>query len=318
MTDFKKIRSFLLIAFGLTWGIASIGYLVGIDAASGTAYMILAASAMLCPAAAAIIQQRVIDKEAWAGLGLRLKGTDWRIVAYTALAGLCIVPVCLAVLEALGDRGGFTGFGSVNMTTEGFINSVQEAMAAAGVEAAADQFAVLADLPATVILVMVLLQALLAACTVNLPFMLGEELGWRGYLFQRIAHWRGLQRVLFTGAIWGLWHAPLIMMGHNYPGYPIIGVFMMVVFCVLAAFLFDWTRSRSRSIWSSCVLHGIINGSAGAVILFASGGHVLIGSIVGVAGFIAILIISMAILILDKRYRNEFISPVPMVEVSVT
>ena len=32
------------------------------------------------------------------------------------------------------------------------------------------------------------------------------------------------------GVIWGFWHAPLILNGHNYPQHPVVGVFMMVAF----------------------------------------------------------------------------------------
>ena len=31
------------------------------------------------------------------------------------------------------------------------------------------------------------------------------------------------------GVIWGFWHAPLILQGHNYPQHPWAGVFMMTV-----------------------------------------------------------------------------------------
>jgi D-alanyl-lipoteichoic acid acyltransferase DltB (MBOAT superfamily) len=42
-----------------------------------------------------------------------------------------------------------------------------------------------------------------------------------------IGLWHG---ITWNFAIWGLWHAPVILQGHNYPGYPLLGVLMMVVF----------------------------------------------------------------------------------------
>lgn len=158
----------------------------------------------------------------------------------------------------------------------------------------------LASVPAGLVLVGGLFSAVLAACTINLPFMLGEELGWRGYLFQATARWPRQRRVLFTGTVWGVWHAPLILMGHNYPGHPVAGVFMMVVFCVLAAFLFDHSRLRTRTVWGPCVLHGIINGSAGLFALFAWGGHPLVGSPTGVAGFVALGALCAVVFALER------------------
>lgn len=53
--------------------------------------------------------------------------------------------------------------------------------------------------------------ALTVAIPINSIFAFGEELGWRGYLLPRLqellGYWPGL---LGHGAIWGLWHAPLI------------------------------------------------------------------------------------------------------------
>ena len=136
----------------------------------------------------------------------------------------------------------------------------------------------------------------------------GEELGWRGYLFHRLRERSGLQRVLFTGPVWGLWHAPLIAVGHNYPGYPVAGIGAMMVFCTALALLFDWTRFRSGSIWSSGLLHGIINGSAGVLALFLGGGHILVGSPAGLSGVLAGLLLGAVILTLDGTYRRAFLA----------
>lgn len=60
----------------------------------------------------------------------------------------------------------------------------------------------------------------MSGATVNLPFMLGEELGWRGFQFEEtklLGFWRSS---LLIGVLWGLWHAPVIMMGYNYSGEP--------------------------------------------------------------------------------------------------
>jgi membrane protease YdiL (CAAX protease family) len=82
---------------------------------------------------------------------------------------------------------------------------------------------------------------------------------------------------------------------------------MMVLLCLAMALLFDWTRTRSRTIWSSCLLHGVINGSAGATVLFMWAGHPLVGSVAGLAGVIAIVVLGSAILLFDGNYRRTFL-----------
>lgn len=309
----RRIASFLAITFALTWGLGLIAYLSGMDGVEHKAYVLVAALSMLCPAAAAIIQQRLLDRDSWEGLGLKFKGTNWLTVGFTALVGVCMMPLAMLVMHLLGDVAGLPLFGHVSVTTERMGTALQELLEAQGLPITDAGAGALASIPAGLVLLIIQVAAVLAAITVNAPFMLGEELGWRGYLWQRIAHWSGFKRVLFTGVVWGVWHAPLILLGHNYPGFPVAGVFMMVVLCVLFALLFDWTRTRSRSVWSSVMLHGIINGSAGSFALFTWGGHPLYGSPVGVAGFIAFALLGIGVLLFDRNYRAGFLAPKPLV-----
>ncbi len=304
----RRIYSFLAIAYGITWSIAGSGYLLGITSVDDMRFVLVAALSMFGPGIAAIVQQRLIDKAPWSGLGLPLKGTHWGIFLATALVGMLLVPVCLMVLHVFGNVAGVDAFGQVSVTSERLVSRLSEMSHDHG-EGVSDQIGLLGKVPGGVVLLGMLLAALLASVTINLPFMLGEELGWRGYLYQRTAQWSGMHRVYFTGVVWGLWHAPLVLMGHNYPGQGLFGVVMMVAFCTLLAFLFDWTRSRSNSIWSSCVLHGLINGSAGAMAMFTWGGHILIGTVVGVAGFITISILVAAVLLFDRDYRRMLMYP---------
>jgi membrane protease YdiL (CAAX protease family) len=289
----RRIASFLLMAFAVSWAIAGAGHLAGVGSAGHLAYPLLGALFMLGPAIAAIVQQRVLDKAPWAGLGLRIKGTRWGVMALTAVAGMAIVPVFFLVVWTAGDLLGVAAFGEVSVSGARFARAMDDMLLAAGQQGASAQLEFLRDLPGGVLMLIFLLTGLVAAFTVNLPFMLGEELGWRGYLWQRLRHWDRPRRVLFTGLAWGLWHAPLIAMGHNYPGRPGAGIAMMVLFCLSAAWLFDLTRARSGSLWSSCVLHGLINGTAGAAAIFTWNGHVLIGTIAGAAGCLALLVVAL-------------------------
>ncbi|MEO8590420.1 MAG: CPBP family intramembrane glutamic endopeptidase [Flavobacteriales bacterium] len=300
----SRITSFLLLAFGFAWGVAGIGYLCGIHSTADNGYVPLAATCMFGPAVAALVQHRLIDRAPWPGLDLHPKLIRWKFMWLTVIAGICIVPAYFVVIALFGNGADVEHFGHVSITSERFNTAVTGLLAKAG---RGEPPSALADLleriPAWLILVVAQLSAVFAAFTLNLPFMLGEELGWRGYLYQRTASWSVPRRVLFTGTVWGLWHAPLIAMGHNYPGYPVAGIFMMVVFCVSLAFLFDWTRTRSGSVWSACILHGLVNGTAGGAMLFAWNGHVLVGSIAGAAGCMALLLILLVVLALDRQYR---------------
>ncbi|MBD5502061.1 MAG: CPBP family intramembrane metalloprotease [Lachnospiraceae bacterium] len=111
---------------------------------------------------------------------------------------------------------------------------------------------------------------------INVIPTLGEELGWRGYLLYGLKNSSGssMKAVLITGVIWGIWHAPMIAMGHNYgtgyPGYPYIGILMMIVFCVLVGIIEGYITLRTDSVLPAAICHSAINGLGSIGILFCN------------------------------------------------
>ena len=109
------------------------------------------------------------------------------------------------------------------------------------------------------------------AAVINIVPVLGEELGWRGWLLPRLMPLGALPAILITGVIWGVWHAPLVLLGYNYPDAPgWLGVLAMVVMCTLIGAIFGWLRLRSVSVWPAALAHAALNGAAGTPsVLFA-------------------------------------------------
>ncbi|MBL8003244.1 MAG: CPBP family intramembrane metalloprotease [Flavobacteriales bacterium] len=299
----SDLRLFLLLAFGISWCIAGIGALTGVDATSGLAYSVVALGFMLGPALAAILLVVFFRRKGWGALGLGFGGVRWGPMAWTALYGLALVPVTLLVCWCFGNLLGFDAFGDVALTQARVESSVVAMAEAAGQNGELARKALGGmQLPGAVWLLLFLAMALGAAVTLNVPAMLGEELGWRGVMYALLDGWPPRRRIVFTGVVWGLWHAPLIAMGHNYGEHRLAGIALMVVFCMLLAVLFDRARTMAASVWAAVLLHGLINGSAGAFALFTQGGHPLVASPAGLAGMVAIALM-IAILALSDRAR---------------
>ena len=108
----------------------------------------------------------------------------------------------------------------------------------------------------------------------NTVVALGEEIGWRGFLYPQLKARFGRARGLVLGGIiWGAWHWPLIwLIGYEYgaaagnaagyAGYPILGMLVFCVFTVALGVFCDWVYERSESIWLPALLHGAINAAA--------------------------------------------------------
>lgn len=69
---------------------------------------------------------------------------------------------------------------------------------------------------------------------------------------------------LVGGIIWGLWHAPLTCIGHNfgtdYPGFPYVGILLMCIFCTLIGTILTMLTIKSGSIWPATIMHAVNNG----------------------------------------------------------
>lgn len=131
---------------------------------------------------------------------------------------------------------------------------------------------------------------ILVAGLVNLLPALGEEVGWRGWLWPRLQPLGQLPAILISGVVWGLWHAPLILLGYNYPlADGPWGVMSMCGMCIVVGAFFAWLRSFSQSVWPAAFAHAIFNASAGLVSLFMVMGTMLDtqkASILGWSGWI--------------------------------
>jgi hypothetical protein len=101
-----------------------------------------------------------------------------------------------------------------------------------------------------------------------------------------------------------VWHAPLILMGYNFPAAPVLGVALMTLFCVLLAPLFHLVRLRGGTIWHACLCHGTINAGARLSELCVSSEHWSGRGILGVSGFVTLAAVCVGVG-LFRRYSER-------------
>ncbi len=90
---------------------------------------------------------------------------------------------------------------------------------------------------------------------------LGEEIGWRGLLVPQLAKLTSFTNVaLISGAIWAVWHYPLILFADYHATAP--RWFALLCFSVMVigiSFPFAWLRLKSGSLWAAAILHASHN-----------------------------------------------------------
>ena len=160
-------------------------------------------------------------------------------------------------------------------------------------------------LPVWLLLVSTVISGLVAGISVNALFAFGEEYGWRNYLVGALKEQKFWVAALFIGVVWGLWHFPLILMGHNYPNEPRWGILLMVVFCILMGIIELYFVVKTKSMIPAAVIHGTVNAVSGMVIYFILGGNDFLNGITGLAGFITMALAILGIGIYDRWISKE-------------
>jgi membrane protease YdiL (CAAX protease family) len=116
-----------------------------------------------------------------------------------------------------------------------------------------------ANLPTTALIPIMALNTIIIGPFLGLIIAFGEEYGWRGYLQTELTRQGRIRGVFLLGLIWGIWHWPVIWMGYNFPGQPILGSIAMVVVCIILAFFFAHAVFKSNGIWTAAYLHALNN-----------------------------------------------------------
>ncbi len=91
-----------------------------------------------------------------------------------------------------------------------------------------------------------------------LPSVLGEELGWRGFLVPELAKFMSFTNVAITsGLTWSVWHWPLIFMGlYGNDGVPLYyQLFFFTLFIISNAVIMTYLRFKTNSLWSAVIFH---------------------------------------------------------------
>ncbi len=100
----------------------------------------------------------------------------------------------------------------------------------------------------------------------------GEEWGWRGYMMPKLMELMPKPAaVIAGGVIWGLWHAPLTVSGHNfgtdYPDFPYLGIACMCGLCIFSNAFFTLLTERTGSIYPASVAHMVNNNCSPAMVM---------------------------------------------------
>lgn len=146
---------------------------------------------------------------------------------------------------------------------------------------------------------------------INSVLAAGEELGWRGWLLPALRPLGTAPALVISGAIWGLWHAPIILLGYNFGRPDAAGVALMVGGCVAWGALLGWMRLRSASVWPAVLAHGSLNAVGGVLLVLIAAGENPDLGLVGPIGVMSWVVLGVVVAILAAcgQFRRQ---PAPL------
>ena len=282
----KNLKLYIAIAFGLIWAAGLVFYLSGTNVASfAGSTQLLAGFCMIIPLVATLICQKASKEPLLRGIGISWKVNRWWFIGW-------LIVIFIPLLTIL-----FTHW-TIGLN----FNAPGEAVPLSFMNKPVGMVGI------------TLLSGLVAGATINALFAFGEEIGWRGYLLKQFEGKNFLTTAIVIGIIWGLWHAPLILLGHNYPQHPQWGVLFMVVLSIPLSFIIQYFRVKSGSVIVAAIMHGTCNAVAGTTMLFVGLDRFndLLDGACGLAGILAMLVVAIVIFLFDRYVTRDRICTSPL------
>ena len=297
-----EIGIFAVAAFGLAW-LACLPLWFSAEGIGDPALLLTCGSAMMfTPLIASIIASIVQRRRARAGGEVLASAPRyfgfWPLRSFGRVIGMAIASFFgIMVLVVLGYLVS-AAFGWLTLDLDGL----------SGFKARLETIPGANTMPTAAAIAVYLLMMLVSSAG-NVVVTIGEEFGWRGWLLTSLRPLGTWPALLIIGVVWGLWHAPLILLGYNFGRPDISGLALMVGGCVMVGILFGWLRLRTGSVWPAVFAHAALNG-CGAMLLGlvidagAQTPDTALVAFLGVAGWIVSAIV-IVVLVATGQFRKQ-------------
>jgi len=304
--DTRRVLIFIAFAFGIAWLTGLVVYLTGglansqelIPGSGITVVALLLPVAYMGAPAIAHVLTRLVTKERWKNVGLRpnfRKGWPYWLMAWFGPAVLTIVGIVVYFLifpkHYDPELGVVKALLAQSEATTGVASPISPWM----------------------LIIIQLVQGALIAPLINGLFTFGEEFGWRAYLQPKLMVMGPRKAMLWMGLIWGVWHWPLTVQGHNYgveyAGFPWLGMLSMVWMTFGLGLFLGWMTFRAKSVWPAVIGHAAINGIAALGMMFVRGEpSTLLGpSPAGWIGGVGFVVVALLIFFSPKSFAEKVI-----------
>ena len=248
--DRSRVVKYLAWTFALSYATQVVAAII-YNSGNTTVGQLVVAATMVTPTLGALLA------------GDRLKGMGWKPRIRANIKPILVAWFAPMLLSAVGAGLYFLVFPGHFDLSGAYV------AASAGEEALRQMEA--QGMPYATLALISVISGVTYAPLINTFVALGEEIGWRGFLYPQLKARFGRRKGwLLGGVIWGAWHWPLIwLIGYEYgaatanragyAGFPVVGMLLFCVITVGVGILHDRLYEISGSIWVPAIFHGAFN-----------------------------------------------------------
>lgn len=229
----KKITTFVILTFGITALFDIPTILLKI---SGEALMMFTVASMWSPAIAVVLTKWIYKEN--------IRDLNWKWPKAKYILASFAIPILYALVTySIIWTAGWGGF-----YNEEFVKDVAVSY---GISSLSPSLIII------IFIVMIGIFGMFRSCS----FTLGEEIGWRGFLVPELfKKYSYIKTSLITGAIWAVWHYPVLIFGYYNNGTPFwYGLICLTIMIIGTSFIMAWFTIKSGSLFPAMILHAAHN-----------------------------------------------------------
>lgn len=293
MKNRNAVILFVTLAFVWSWGLLAIFLNQG-GTAEAKGYFLLYFAYIFGPGVSALAVQGLVVKEPAAqGVGAPIERSTWLVFAWFMAPALALVILALSALWP----GLEVSFSPLDLLARDVAlippDQLEEARAHA---AEANPLVVFFSQFAGAMLFGTLLLGFVS---------MFQEVGWRGFLVNKLAPLGFWTMSLVVGVVSALWYVPLVLYGGEFPDDPVRGALVSAGFWILVSPLACWVRLRSGSMLAAAVLVGGLKAFSRLVFFFTIGGDEFVRGVVTWPGLVVLAAAVVLLFATGTKGANE-------------
>ena len=249
--DKKKIIKYAAITYAIAWALQIAGSLYMLNNPDMTGQYVFKGSLAVCMFAP-LLATLIVNKN--------LRGMGWKPQIKKNFKWLIFAAYAMAPVTLIGGALFYIIFPSL-FDTSGSYLIAQNAESGVDLEKMIRE----SGLTMQTYMIIQLVPSLIIAPFLNIITAIGEEIGWRGFLYPELN--KSLSRAktwIIGGVFWAVFHFPAMLLGgyeygFDYIGSPWFGLMVFTLFCITAGIIEEIVYDKTKSIWYAALLHGSIN-----------------------------------------------------------